>query len=50
MFRNGEVLWDRPIRVSKTIIKSCAKMSYDAVNEMIEGTIKSLDDFPVDKY
>jgi DIS3-like exonuclease 2 len=35
--RDGEVLWDRPIRVAKTIINSCAKMSYDLVNQMIEG-------------
>jgi DIS3-like exonuclease 2 len=37
--RDGEVLWDRPIRVHKTIIKSCAKLSYDIVNEMIEGKV-----------
>jgi len=40
--RDGEVLWDRAPRVHKSIIKSCAKLSYDVVNEMIEGKVKSI--------
>lgn len=37
--RDGEVLWDRKPRVHKSIISSVAKLSYDIVNEMIEGKV-----------
>lgn len=44
--RDGEVLWERPIRAHKSIIKSCVKFSYDIVNEIIEGKINDLDKLP----
>lgn len=44
--KDGDVLWDRPIRVHKSIIKSCAKMSYDVFNEIIKGNIKSIEEIP----
>jgi|APCry1669189070_1035195.scaffolds.fasta_scaffold376049_1 exoribonuclease R len=44
--RDGEVLWKRPIRTHKTIIKSCAKMNYDAVNLMISGEVKAFNEIP----
>ena len=44
--KDGEVLWDRPIRIHKTIIKSCVKLSYDVVNEIIEGKIIDLEQLP----
>ena len=41
--KNGEILWDRPIKACKSIIKSCAKLSYDVVNQFIEKEIESFD-------
>jgi DIS3-like exonuclease 2 len=31
MHENGEVVWDKNVRYGKSIIKSCAKFSYDIV-------------------
>lgn len=42
--RDGTVLWDRKIGKYKSIIKSCGKLSYDIVNEMIDGKVKSIEE------
>jgi len=42
--KDGKVLWERKIRKHKTIIKSCAKFSYDIVNKMIDGEVKSIEE------
>jgi VacB/RNase II family 3'-5' exoribonuclease len=46
--KDGTVLWDRKIRKYKSIIKSCAKLSYDIVNKMIEGSVKSIEEIEND--
>ncbi|KAL4499157.1 hypothetical protein ABPG72_017059 [Tetrahymena utriculariae] len=46
MKENGEVLWDGPIRIGKSVIKSCNKFSYDTVQMMIEKKIKSPEELP----
>eukprot|EP01017_Pseudomicrothorax_dubius_P032938 TRINITY_DN4362_c0_g1_i1.p1 TRINITY_DN4362_c0_g1~~TRINITY_DN4362_c0_g1_i1.p1 ORF type:complete len:766 (+),score=219.73 TRINITY_DN4362_c0_g1_i1:205-2502(+) len=45
MNSKGEVLERQPI-IAKSIIRSCAKLSYDVVQDMIEGKITKADDLP----
>ncbi|CAD8185239.1 unnamed protein product [Paramecium octaurelia] len=37
--REGEVLWDS-FRAAKSVIRSCAQLSYDIVNQIINGEIQ----------
>ncbi|CAD8112024.1 unnamed protein product [Paramecium sonneborni] len=39
MTTEGEVLWDT-FRAAKSVIKSCAQLSYDIVNQLIDGQIQ----------
>ena len=43
---NGEWLKDEAPRIGKSIMKSCGKLSYEVAQMVIEGKIKSLDEFP----
>ena len=46
---NGDVLDDFEPKICKTFIKSCAKLDYDIVQEVIDGKITNPDDLPI-KY
>ncbi|CAD8122340.1 unnamed protein product [Paramecium sonneborni] len=39
MTTEGEVLWDT-FKAAKSVIKSCAQLSYDIVNQLIDGEIQ----------
>lgn len=46
MNKDGEILEDQGIRYGKSIIKSCAKMSYGEAQNIIDGTYKDIDMVP----
>jgi exoribonuclease R len=46
MHENGEVIWDKNVRYGKSIIKSCAKFSYDIVQDIFDGKIKDFSSLP----
>jgi len=47
---DGTVLYDRPPRIVKSIIKCCVRFDYDMMQEVIEGKITDEKDLPVEFY
>ena len=43
---NGEIIKEEKPRVFKSIIKSCAKLSYQIAQNIIDHKINNLEDFP----
>ena len=46
MNEKGDVVKDIPPRITKTIIKSCGKLSYEVAQKIIDGEVQKLEDFP----
>ena len=42
---NGEII-ENSARIEKSIIRSCAKLSYECAQKIFEGEVKELEDFP----
>lgn len=47
MEENGTVIWDNDVRFGRSIIKSCAKFSYDIVQDIFDGKIKNLSELNI---
>lgn len=46
MKASGEVMWDEPIKIGKSVINSCSKMSYETVQRIIDGEITNHSEIP----
>lgn len=46
MHENGEVVWNKSVRYGKSIIRSCAKFSYDIVQQIFDGKMTDLKNLP----
>jgi len=44
---DGTLVDTQPPRITKSIIKTCAKLNYDIVQDLIDGKISSAKDLPI---